>query len=222
VRAVVESGAATAITVAIIGSLVAETTFALATPLIFSVTSASNALFRALSAAYYFGKSATTTDLSKKDKRLKIAVSNSIASAASIISTIALICVFLLGKAEVAALGIAMGLVGASYALYKAINQPLEVPEVTYQLMPDKDTPKSGMRPKLLINEALTTRNIFERLDTSSDEIRITLNKKSKNNFNSVMPARNASTPQPKSYVDLKQKKVIEAYESKRSRRRSF
>lgn len=222
IRALVETGTATAISIAVIGALVAETTFVLATPLIFSVTSANKALFHLVTSAYYSGKSAATPDLTKKDKRFKIAVSNGVASAAYIVATIALICVFLLGKTEVAGLGIALGLSGVSYALYRAINQTLEVPEIAYQLIPDNDASRRVKRNKLLINEELTTRNIFERLDVSSDEIRISLYNKSKK---ALIPLaalpRSDSTPHPKPYYDLNQKKLIEAYRS-RSRSHSI
>lgn len=122
VHAGVETVAALAITTAVVGALVAATTFAVATPIIFTTVMAAKTVYHAGAAMYYLGKSAGKQEPEKKAKYRSMAASNAIAAAAGVLATVAVAGVFLLGKAVVAGVGIAVGLFGAGYALYRGIS----------------------------------------------------------------------------------------------------
>jgi hypothetical protein len=131
VSAVVETIAAVAIVIAVVGSLAATALFALAAPIIFTAVIAGKTLFNAGSAIYYGIKAASTkeTELdkhgeSKKDKYTALAKAKGMAAIAGVFATVAVVAAFLLAKvaaAAIAAAGIPVVIAGAGIGIAGAV-----------------------------------------------------------------------------------------------------
>jgi hypothetical protein len=121
-RALLETFAAVAVTVAVVGGLVFATTFALATPIIFAATLALKTLFHAASTFYFLGKWSNAVTDKKKQEYMKLAKDNGVAAVAGIIATAAVVTVFIFGKFALGALGVGAGVLGAGFTLYKGIS----------------------------------------------------------------------------------------------------
>ncbi|HAF87147.1 MAG TPA: hypothetical protein DCG13_01125 [Legionellales bacterium] len=117
ITASIDTLAAMAITIAVIGSLVASSIFLLATPIIFTAVMAGKTLFSAVSVVYYLGRALDTAVPKKKSKYYGLAKEQFIATLAGIIATAATIGVFLLGKSFLAGIGIAAAVIGSALAV---------------------------------------------------------------------------------------------------------
>lgn len=110
-RALVETGAALAITTVVIGSLVAASIFAAIAPVVFAAVLAAKTLYHAASAFYYFLQG-----------DYALAKANTVATFAGVLATVAVVGVMLLGKTALAVAGIAAGVVGTVYAVYNGVK----------------------------------------------------------------------------------------------------
>lgn len=168
IRAVLETVATTAITIAVVGALAASTLFALATPIIFTVNAAAKTLYHAGTSAYYTYKSFTSPEPEKQKEYLTIAKVQGVVAAVGVIATIAVACVFLLGKTVVAGLGVAAGLLAAGLSLYMGIkafsenNRPAK-PLATQEIIEEEDTDQENdLKP-------FPTSSIFKGLEITSE-----------------------------------------------------
>ena len=121
-EASVDTAAAVAITTAVVGALAFPLIFAAATSIIFTATLGGKTLWSAGSALYYLVKGCTATTPEARKENLEKAKGNAIATVAGIVSTAAVVGVFMLGHFALAGLGVAAGLFGAGYVLYKGIS----------------------------------------------------------------------------------------------------
>ncbi|VVC75089.1 hypothetical protein AQUSIP_03650 [Aquicella siphonis] len=144
VHAGVETVAAAAITTAVVGSLVATTLFAVATPIIFTTVMAAKTVYHAGAAMYYLGKSVGKSEPEKKAKYRSMAAGNAIAAIAGVVATAAVAGVFLLGKTVVAGVGLAVGLFGAGYAVYRGVSSYLQSRAARRQQAAARDVEESA------------------------------------------------------------------------------
>lgn len=122
IHAAVQTAAAIAISIAVIGALVATAIFSLATPIIFTATLGAKALYHAGVAFYSLFKSTQANTPEEKEIHLKAAKAQGISALAGLMATAAVACVFLFGKLAVAALGLGVSIFLAGYAAYIGIS----------------------------------------------------------------------------------------------------
>lgn len=115
--ALIDTLSALAITVAVLGSLLASSLFVLATPIIFTAVMGGKTLFSTVASIYYFGKAAGAVEPSKKKKYYGMSKDQLLAAMAGTIATAATVGVFLLGKTFLAGIGIAAAGIGSLMAL---------------------------------------------------------------------------------------------------------
>jgi hypothetical protein len=147
----VEVVSAIAMTTAVVGSAFLSAAFALATPLIFTVTSAARTLFSAGSAFYYWGKSVTTAEPDKKQKYKQMAKANAVGALVGAALTVAVGFVMLAFKPLWAViLGIGGSVFGgcfAAHAAYKTYSATAPLKTARYAKVPDcePETPKNAV-----------------------------------------------------------------------------
>lgn len=117
-RAAVETLAAAAITTAVIGGLAFTTAFSAISPIIFAATMASKTAYHATAAFYYWGRSLIASG-DNKTLFKNIAANNTVAALSSGLTTTGIVGVMLLGKAILAPLVIAAGVIGTSFAIFR-------------------------------------------------------------------------------------------------------
>lgn len=110
-RALVETGAALAITTVVIGSLVAASIFAAIAPVVFATVLGLKTFYHAASALYYFLQG-----------DYGLAKANAVATLAGVFATVAVVGVMLLGKTALAVAGITAGVIGTVYAVYNGVK----------------------------------------------------------------------------------------------------
>ncbi|MBV9575484.1 MAG: hypothetical protein JO149_02545 [Gammaproteobacteria bacterium] len=120
-KAIVETVATLAISVAVIGSIAAATIFGAIAPFIFTAVTTFKALFHLGSACYFGYKAATASDPVKKAEHRAMAKQHGIATAAGVLALAAVVGVFVLGKVVMAGVGIVVAFFGMGVALYKAM-----------------------------------------------------------------------------------------------------
>lgn len=130
-RAIVETLAATAITVAVIGALAFASVFSTISPIIFAATLGAKSAFHLLCTVFYAGKISFAQDPVNKNECKKQIYNNAMASVSSGLTSLAVVCVMILAKPFLAPIGIAAGLVMGLYALaalgslvFKSLKKP--------------------------------------------------------------------------------------------------
>lgn len=118
VKAGVDTVAALAITTAVIGTLFFTPIFATISPIIFTATLGSKALFHAGMAAFHVAKYITNPE--EKEKHKQMAIGNSVAAVTNALIATAVGCVMLAKLSMVAVLGMTAGIFGAGFAIYSA------------------------------------------------------------------------------------------------------
>lgn len=118
-RAFVETGAALAISVAVAGGLSGAAIFAALSPIIFVGTMMAKTLYHFGSATYYWGKSIATQDETKKAQYRSATLGHTVGMVGGALSTIAVGFVMIAAQPLVAVVGIAAGLLGLAFSIYK-------------------------------------------------------------------------------------------------------
>lgn len=154
VHAGIETAAALALGVTLIGSLVAETLFAAAVPIVFTVVVATKTLYH-IGATFHYGhksknyyKPNKTHDEieQKKDEAFELAQQHAVSTVAGVVATVATTAVFLLGEIALACLGAGLAIVGTIFAVYKGVKafQSLQEIKSTQNADPTKQIARIG------------------------------------------------------------------------------
>lgn len=156
VNATIKTGAAIAVTTAVV---LGFTALAALAPVIFAVTLAVKTLYHAGASLVYAGAAAFTKNPVKKENYRKQAVGHGVGAVASLLATAAVVGVMLLGHAAVAAAGVAAGVIGLGFTIYKIykmvraeIAKPLtlEKNEVTNPLLDSDSDEEKNVRENTL------------------------------------------------------------------------
>lgn len=129
-KALVETIGFLGITTAVVGGFVAATLFATVAPILFTATVAFKSLYHAGTACYNWYKSATTSDPNQKAIYSATARANAVGAFAGTLATLAIGLVMIAAKPICAVLGVAAGLIGTVYSLYKRFTMPASKPSV--------------------------------------------------------------------------------------------
>jgi hypothetical protein len=132
--AIVETLAALAIGIAVVGTLVFNTVFAAISPIIFAAVIGAKSLF-SLGVSFYFTVKAFSTDNSTlKSDYTKQAVAAGISALSGLLLTVAIVFTMSLAKSAFAVFGIVAGVLGLGLALYK-VNQTLKPVRNQYEFV---------------------------------------------------------------------------------------
>jgi cobalamin synthase len=166
VKASVETAAALAIGTAVVGGFVAASLFAVAAPIIFTATLAAKSVYHAGAAAYYWGKSAGTSDHSKREAYKAMAKSNLVGAVAGSLSTVAVGLVMIAAKPLFAILGVVAGVIGTGYAAYKRWNlssKKASAPSESNMKSPLIDEPEAPVDDLSPTSQARAHKSLRER-----------------------------------------------------------
>lgn len=119
VRAIIETIVATAITIAVVGALAFSSIFSTAAPIIFAATLSFKASYHLLAGCYYSAKESVSADIAIKNESRQLADSNIVAAISGTFTTVAVVAVLIFAKPLFATLGIAAGIIGSGFAIYK-------------------------------------------------------------------------------------------------------
>ncbi|HVY53898.1 MAG TPA: hypothetical protein VHA13_05205 [Gammaproteobacteria bacterium] len=118
-KAVIETTTALAVNLAVIGALALSAIFAVIAPIIFASALGFKSLYQLGSAIYFWEKAFMAKDPIDHEKYKTQAKDNAVASFVNMAVCTAVLLVLVLGKIILAGVGIAAGVLGASYAAYK-------------------------------------------------------------------------------------------------------
>lgn len=122
-KAVLETLAGAAITVAVLGSFLGGALFALATPIIFTAVVSAKAIYHGVSSIYHAYKAVTSDTLAKKAEHKQKAIADGIGAVTMAVSAVAVGLVMLAGKFVCAFIGAAAAAVSVGYGLYSAVKK---------------------------------------------------------------------------------------------------
>ena len=155
VRAVVETVSAAAVTVAVVGGLVAASIFATLSPIIFTVALAAKTLFHLGASVYYAFEYFRSNDKDEKQKYAAMAKGNAVGAFALALATVAVGFVMLAAKPIVGILGVLGGLIGTVYGLYKLYKTPTPAATVSAKVSVEQD---DQLEPLIGADDKLTSK----------------------------------------------------------------
>lgn len=138
-RAVIETLSFLAITTAVIGGLAGIAGFALAAPIIFVAVTGIKALFHFGAACLNVGKYLVSRDADKKSEYKALAVTHAVSGFSMALTAVAVGLVMIAAKPIYALLGLAAGLIGCAYCVYKGVTArpPVGSDKLHERLLPE-------------------------------------------------------------------------------------